>query len=333
MKIVAYVFAVALSVAVMFAGTVALVLTGHLRAQPATLLLGVVSLVAMIYGPLLLGSLLAFWDVNRSAKSRAFYRRWVIRVTIAQAVGAVAIIVDAAIGGTAWWVAGAFILTGILLTVLALGIGNAVRRREERRPPQTAEIWQPISPDEVRRKIRIIVRTFVIALVLSIVGNVVLFFTLDRTGRHPGTVFSTLSLAIELPLFAAAFACILVALPLGRRLRETSEGDLGRMRTFARVVLRGKSEELLAEEEQGAARYAAGITLFLRFQLAYLVLLYAGVMLQQVTSLLGGSMGAGFPIGLILAMLLVLVIALPLYARRMRRARLYAENHRDLLTA
>ncbi|MBI5161163.1 MAG: hypothetical protein HY996_07090 [Micrococcales bacterium] len=329
MKILALIGAVVLCSALTFAGAFALVATGDDAASTPLLLLGATGLMPSTYGPVLLGSLLAYWDTNATPRAAAFFRRWVVGVVIAQTVGAAALILDVALGGAAWWVAVVFPAAGVLLTLAAIRVGDALRRREERRGATSPEPWQPLPRETVRRKIRSVIVTFVVGLVIAIPVALALASGFGRPERWGEAV----TIALQLPLLAAAFACIIVSRPLGRALRGTADGDLGRMRSYARVVLRRKPEQLSADEERGAARYAAGIAVYLHFQSAYLVLLYAALLAQQVSSLLLGSIGSVIPLTLIGFFVLVLAVVPPWQARRVRRARLYAEAHRELLTA
>ncbi|MDY7529982.1 MULTISPECIES: hypothetical protein [unclassified Cryobacterium] len=98
-----------------------------------------------------------------------------------------------------------------------------------------------------------------------------------------------LSFAAESAFFAEALACILVALPLNRRLRESVSRDLGRLRKVGKVVLRGKHLELDHDEPVAAAKDAVLISMVFPFQLAYITLLYAGLRIQQAQSLVSGT--------------------------------------------
>ncbi|TFC44044.1 MULTISPECIES: hypothetical protein [unclassified Cryobacterium] len=98
-----------------------------------------------------------------------------------------------------------------------------------------------------------------------------------------------LSFAAESAFIAAALACILVTLPLNRRLRESVSRDLGRLRKMGKVVLRGKQLELDHDEQVAAAKYAVLISIVIPFQLAYITLLYAGLKIQQAQSLVSGT--------------------------------------------
>ncbi|MEB0307422.1 hypothetical protein QN345_19205, partial [Cryobacterium sp. 10I1] len=112
--------------------------------------------------------------------------------------------------------------------------------------------------------------------------------------------------------------------------RESVSRDLGRLRKMGKVVLRGKQLELDHDEQVAAAKYAVLISMVFPFQLAYITLLYIGLGIQQVQSLVLGT-GSDFSIGLIIALIVVLLAFFPLFGRRIYRARKYARDHAELL--
>lgn len=95
-------------------------------------------------------------------------------------------------------------------------------------------------------------------------------------------------------------------------------------------MLRGKQLELDHDEQVAAAKYAVLISITFPFQLAYITLLYAGLGIQQVQSLVSG-IGSEFSIGLLVALIVVWLVFFPLFGRRIYRARKYARDHADLL--
>jgi membrane protein YdbS with pleckstrin-like domain len=68
------------------------------------------------------------------------------------------------------------------------------------------------------------------------------------------------------------------------------------------------------------------ISVTMSFQLAYIVLLYAGIALQQVSISRNESI-AGFSMIMIIFLVVVLLVILPLQVIRIRRARRYAREH------
>lgn len=73
------------------------------------------------------------------------------------------------------------------------------------------------------------------------------------------------------------------------------------------------------------------ISVTLSFQLAFIVLLYAGLFLQQVNVLRSGTADT-LSITIIVFLAVILVVLLPLQFVRIRRARRYARNHAAEIT-
>jgi hypothetical protein len=177
-----------------------------------------------------------------------------------------------------------------------------------------------------------IVITFVVAFVVVALLLGVLFTGDARHGLH---WTEALSFGLEFGFIASAIAAIAVTIPLNRQLRATADRDLGTIRKFARVVVRGKKESLPEGSESAAARYAALISVILPFTLAYITLLYVGVATQTITNLVRTPNDADplFGLWFIVALVVILLAIYPLQVVRIRRARRYAREHAELLEA
>ena len=325
-KVVVFILSVLVMTVLTMAAIVAVVLVSP-QAADGLLILATLAVTVLIYGPLVLGSLTAFWDTRRSAYGRSSFRIWLGVVLGLEAVGVVTIIVWAVFAGAPVWLPVVFSVGAAVLTVLALAIGRWLFRRDKARPmPELA--WTPVTQRDITRRIAIVAITFVSVLAIGvIVFAIVGKDTSDVLGMGQQLVF-----AAQFAFIAAAMACIFVTVRLNRRLRDsTGPGrDLGLVRKLGRVVLRNKSMELTDEEQVAAAKFAAMTAIILPFQLGYLSLLYLGIGLQQVQFLVFGpsSPTSGW---LLIAMVAVLVVLVPLYIRRIARARTYATDHAALL--
>lgn len=325
MKVLAYILSVLVATGLIVGGTF-LILVQAPSDSSGLLLLAIGALCVFIYGPLLLGSITSYWDVKKTGESRRYFRWWFGIVLGLEALGAVAIILYALLTHAPAWLPIVFIGAGVALTAVALLVGQTLLRHEEARP-LVKRPWVPINRREIVRKIAIVAITFVATLVLALV----LFTVLARGDTSAiSEIGVQLSFAAEFAFLAAALACILVTLPLNRRLRESVSRDLGRLRKMGKVVLRGKRLELDHDEQVAAAKYAVLISIVFPFQLAYITLLYVGLGIQQVQSLVSGSQSE-FSIGLLIALIVVLLAFFPLFGRRIYRARKYAREHAELL--
>ena len=116
MKAFAFVAATVVATALLLGGTVLIVLQSP-RHSTGLQLLAIMSLVILVYGPLTLGSLRAYWNVNLSDASRRAYRLWFRVITGLEVVGAVGIVAFAIL-----FVAG--LLAGALEINLNVQIGR-----------------------------------------------------------------------------------------------------------------------------------------------------------------------------------------------------------------
>ncbi|MEZ2390192.1 hypothetical protein AB6813_11700 [bacterium RCC_150] len=324
MKVLAFIFSLVIATALMLGGTV-LIFVQSPRHSIGLQLLAVFALTVMIYGPLSLGSLTSYWNVTRTEGSRRFYKRWLWVVMGLEFLGAIAIIVFAVVVQSPVWLPVLFIAGGIALTGISLLLGRFLLRHDEAhpRPP----VWAPITRNEIRRKIAIVAITFAVVFAVAIVVLGVFGVGSNKAALQNGVqpLF-----ALAFALLAAGFACVIVSLPLNRRLRDAVGRDLGTIRKVAKVVLSNKKLDLDQSEQVAAAKYAAVIPTTLSFILSYLTLLYLGLGTQQVQHLISGQADA-FTIGFSAFLIVALVILIPIYAVRIRRARAYARDHADLL--
>lgn len=324
MKVLAFILSLVTATALMLGGTV-LIVTQSPRHSIGLQLLAVLALTVMIGGPLTLGSLTSYWNVTRTEESHSFYKRWLWVVIGLEFLGAIAIIVFAVIVQSPVWLPALFITGGTALTGISLLMGRFLLRHDEAHPQPPS--WAPITRNEIRRKIAIVAITFVVVLAIAIVVLGVLGIGSNDAAAQIGV---QLLYALAFALLAAGFACVIVSLPLNRRLRDAVDRDLGTIRKVAKVVLSNKKLDLDQSEQVAAAKYAAIIPTTLAFMLSYLILLYLGLGIQQVQYLISGQVDA-FTIGFSAFLVAALVIFIPIFAVRIQRARNYARNHAELL--
>ena len=328
MRVIAYISTILIATALMLGGALSVAINTPRPAGvgPLGIALAVGALSILIYGPVILGSLTAYWNVRRSEGATRYFRRYTLVILGLDALGVVAIILYAVITGAPAWIPALFIAVATVLMVAARLVGPWLLRRDEARPHPTDE-WRPIGHREIMRKIVKIAATFVVTLAVGLVVFGLLLPARSDALEFGSAIFSS----IQFAFIASAFAGIIVSLPISRQLRTVSDGDLGLTRRFGMVVLRNKSIELDARETALSARYAAVMSVVLSFQLTYFVLLYLGIGLQQVQGLVSGRMGVA-SIGLPLFLLVALIVLVPLMLVRIRRARTYAAEHAHLLT-
>ena len=327
MKTTAYILAV-LVATFLLVGAISVVVFQVPGRSTGELILATLSVTPLIYGPLVLGSLTAYWNVRRSPESRRFLGRWLWSVLAIEALAVVGLVVFAVAAGAPVWIPVSFATVSAALTAAAVPLGRRLQQHDEsRRPPEPP--WRTVGRDEVRRKVAVISAVFVTTLLVAAVVVVAVF---AAVGEAPDDRESAVVIAIlvaEFAFLAAAVTCLLVSLPLNRRLRASAGGDLGTLRVYSQAVLRGKSDGLDDEQRVGAAKYAVLIVPILLFQIGYLGLLYAALILQQILSLSSDPDGPG---GFILVSLVVVLVALlPYQLVRARRARAYVARHALLL--
>jgi len=325
MKVVVYVLSVLVATALLAGGSFLLVTVTPGRIG-WLLLLGTVSLTVFIYGPLMLGSLGTFWDRRRSEESRR-YLAWWYRITLAlEVLAAVGIVTYAVLTEAPLWLPALFIGVGAVLTVSAVFLGSWLRKREAANPPEVSP-WSPISRRDITRKIWKVAVTFAVTVAIGVA-----FLALFGREIFENDLSVAVVLVAGIAFIAASMAGILVTLPLLKRMREVVDSDAGLLRKLAKVVLKAKQIDLDEEEQVQAARYAAVASTALPFQLAYFVLLYVGLGIQQV-QLLSHPQVRPIIITTLALLLAVLVFLVPLYVRYARRARAYAREHAHLFAS
>lgn len=330
MKVLAFALSVVVTTALVLGGTVLIVLQSP-RGAIGLQLLALFALTVMIYGPLMLGSLTSYWNVTKTQESRSFYQVWLWVVIGLESLGAIAIIVYAVIAHSPVWIPVVFIGAGVVLTVFGLLIGRFLLRHDEAHPQPLR--WAPITRDEIRRKIGIIAITFVVTFIVWI-GVLGILTATGVLGNDRNDTVENISVqllfALGFAFFPASFACVLVSLPLNRRLRDAVDRDLGTIRKISKVVVGNKKIDLDPTEQVAAAKYAAIIPTTLAFMLSYIILLYLGLGIQQLQRIIFQQADA-LTIGLSVFLVVAIAIFIPVYAVRIRRARIYARDHASLL--
>ncbi|MDR6573453.1 hypothetical protein J2X60_002099 [Curtobacterium sp. 320] len=274
----------------------------------------------VVMGPVLVGALAGYYDHRSSPESQRSLFRVSAVVAAVDVVAAVVFVLAALSAQAPLWVPVLLVVGAGVLLAVARPLGALFRSTEA-----------PISDlsDDVpgvglvRRAIRSIATTFVIAAVVCTIGVTLLAAFSDRGGA----LLQVVLLGGQLTFTATAMAAIVVALPLNRALRDSGGRDLGRLQRYAKVVLRGKELPLDEADRAGAVRYARIVPLALQFQLVFTGLLYVAIAFQFVSSAVRGDLGL-LPVVFLVAMVVVLAWAIPLSVRRIGRARRYAEQHR-----
>ncbi|NRD25011.1 hypothetical protein [Frigoribacterium sp. VKM Ac-2836] len=320
MRIAVFIASVALSSVLVLGATVLIAFAAPPR-EDWTLVLATASLVALVYGPLILGSLTASWDLGGDDARRRLGRRWFATVGFVEVAGVLAIIAYAAANGSPWWLPIAFTGGGVVATVAAVAVGRALRRRTTA-ARREALAWVPVTRREIGRKVVAVAAVFVSFLVVGLAAAVIVFTAVDDL---QGALAEGIGLAVALALFAGGAACIVVTLPLNRLLRTSAEDDPVLLRKVGKVVLRRKELDLDPRELAVAARYAQIVSITLPFQLTYFVMLYAGLSLQQVRLIMDRQ--DGFAPFLLAFLIVVLFVFLPLTLVRLARSRRYARDH------
>ncbi|PZE65408.1 hypothetical protein [Curtobacterium sp. MCBD17_021] len=275
----------------------------------------------LVMGPVVIGALAGSWDHRSSTESRRFLGWWFSGV-VAIDVAAVVIVVLAALSAQApIWVPVVLAIGTAVLLASARPLG-ALFRRTERPIPETPGS-SIADAGVVRRKVRPIAVTFVVAAMVTSIGAALL---IALGGDDGSELAQTVLLAGQLTFTATAMAAAVVSLPYGRALRDAAGRDIGRVQRFGKVVLGGKPLPLDEAEQRGAVEYARLAPLALQFQLVFLGLLYVGIAFQFVSTAIRGDLGV-FPAVVLTAMVVVLLVTVPLTVRRIRRAQTYAEEH------
>lgn len=274
----------------------------------------------VVMGPVLVGALAGYYDHRSSPESQRSLFRVSAVVAAVDVVAAVVFVLAALSAQAPLWVPVLLVVGAGVLLAVARPLGALFRGTEA----PTSDLSDDVpGVGLVRRAIRSIATTFVIAAVVCTIG-VTLFAAFSDRG---GALLQVVLLGGQLTFTATAMAAIVVALPLNRALRDSGGRDLGRLQRYAKVVLRGKELPLDEADRAGAVRYARIVPLALQFQLVFTGLLYIAIAFQFVSSAVRGDLGL-LPVVFLVAMVVVLAWAIPLSIRRIGRARRYAEQHR-----
>lgn len=320
MRVLVYVLLVVVTTVLCLGAGLLVALEFH-RASQGLLLAAAVATPLLVMGPLLYGALVGTWDRRSSETSRRVLRWWFLGLVAADVVAAVIVVVTSLSARAPLWVPVVVVVGSAGLFALAEPVGRAFRRAERPLPDPVDE--SILATAVVRRKARVVVVTFVSAVLVAAIGATVLALT---SRNDHDTVLSAVLLAGQLTFTATAMAAVIVWLPYSRALRDAGGRDLARLRRIGRVVLRGKQDSLDEIDERAAVQYARIVPLALQFQLVYLGLLYLGIAFQFVSSAVRGDLGV-LPWVFLALQVVALVVIVPLTLQRIRRAREYADRH------
>lgn len=284
------------------------------------LLLASTAIAGYVIAPITLGSLLAFWDMDRSAGARRAYRRTVWAVIALQAISTILMCAYTALTSAPWWLTALFTGVAAALTVAAVLIGPVLRKAETPAASAAGD-----TRAEVRRDVRRITVTAVVVLLVTGVGLVILI-VVTGDGDH----FRLLAYAPIFAVMATGLACSLVSLRFGRRQRDAMGGDLGRVRDIAKVVIRGRSIPLSPEDTAAAARFAALSWVAQAYQLASFTCLFVALAAMQCMSLATDE-PSPLHIWLLAFLAVTFVVLVPLVVVQLRRTRRYAIRHAALV--
>lgn len=139
---------------------------------------------------------------------------------------------------------------------------------------------------------------------------------------------------VSFGFISASVACLVVAWPLVKDLRHALGRDYATQKAIGRVVLRNKNDYLSSDGERRAATYAGIMAVYLPFQTAQIVLLFAGLWVQHLWNLIDEASTAysWLTIGMVIGCPVLLAATLPFMIRQARNAKRYAVEHADLIT-
>lgn len=322
-KAFAFLLAVLLP-AVALVGAILLLVTLTPDREPLWAGLAGAAVSLLLYAGILLGSLCAFWDVDASEESRVIYRRWLIGTVLIEAAAAILLLWCTLVTGMPPWFPALCIGVCVALTVVAPRIGTALRRRDGRTGDSNSGGMDDTF--RVRRTAAGIGITFVVTIVVATAGLLTLDTVLNGGLRDVGTM---VILALGMALLAAALAGSIGSFSVNRRLRSIASHDLGRVRRFARAVLRGKAESFSEHEQAAALEYSRVAPLAIKLQGVSITLLYVGLALQQVAMITLRPEDALLPTIVLVALGAMYVGVIPFVVMQLRRARRYRALHGD----
>jgi hypothetical protein len=275
-----------------------------------TLMLAVIGVLLLGGGPLVLGSLLATWDVRRGAADRRLLRAWYLGVGLAEVLGAAGVVAYGVINGAPVWVPVLFIAVSAALTGVAVVVGPALLRREQADRAGVPS-WTPVARREIRRKVMIVALVFGAVLIVTELALVAFVGFEDPA--------ESLLVALALAFMGSALTCMIVSAPFNRALRESAGGDATLLKKLGKAVLGRRRVDLDPAERDAAMTFAQVMSINLPFQVAWMTLLYAGLMIQQITRLLDD--GDVVSLVLLIGLAAILLVVLPLMLVRIARAR------------
>ncbi|WP_334149810.1 hypothetical protein [Microbacterium sp.] len=312
------------AVTVLSAGS-ALLLATQAEERGEWFLLSGLAMTLFWVPPLVLASLLAFWDFTRSAGARRAYRRTLILMVLIQVIATVLLSAYVVLSRTPWWVVAAFVAVAIGLTAAAVKIGPVFRRTEG---PSTLRAEGAVyTRADLRRDVRRIVVTGVAGLVVGAVGFGALFLVLDD-GDVP--VWWMIGAGLFCAVLAAGVAVSFIVWRLARQQRDLLDGDVERGRTIGKVVIRGKKIVLSAEDEAIAPRYAAISAVSQAYTLVQLATLLVAIGGSQLARVIGDPTDT-FTLILVCAYVLLFVALVPMAVIQLCRTRTYARDHGELI--
>ncbi len=262
---------------------------------------------------------------------RKGFRRLVLVVGASELLAVLGAVVVAAAAPTITSSVVVVIIVSAVLLVVGLRVGGRIRRRTAS-APKDAGPWVSWSPAVVRRKVTRIALVFVLVTMLATGVIVGLGLAFDEAGKL--SVAEAL-VGVALGLMSSSIACMVVSWPLAKDLRRALGNGYSEQKAIARVVLRGKSDDLSDEGRQRATTYARIAASYLPFQIAQLALLFGGLWLQQVWNLARGSIDGlvTFTWIIVVTYPVLVAIILPMLVVQARRAKRYAAAHAHLVPA
>lgn len=263
MRVIAAIVTVVGSTTLMVLGILGIVRLAE-RTEPWMLLMCAAGVALALMGPMLLGSLAAWYDVRGGSDSGRHFKQWRIAVVIGTVLGAGLVLTGGIASSVPVWLLAVLLTVAVGLLLLAVPVGERVRRSADSNRPHEPEASADGSA-ETRQVVRRSALAFVITLAVSVVIWLVLASVVDEFGLD-----SRFALTLApLPFMVAAIVCSLQSFRFARRTRELAGHDLGRLRTIARVVLKGADDELDHEGEVAAAKYATLVSSLLGTQLGF----------------------------------------------------------------
>jgi hypothetical protein len=276
-----------------------------------------------------LGAFVQWWPIEpwRPAARRPLLRMLILSVAV-QLAGAALVLWLGRTGGLPLRESLTFVGVVAAASALSFATARVIRRREALRPIGPPAAW---TREVVDRKAGI-VRLWVFWTMMLTAAALT---ALVATGVLPvdRELWLFAGMGASLACLAGCAACLYVSRPLGAELRDARASRPRDFRAISRVVIRGADEPLSPDAEGRAARYARVLSTYLPFRVAFLTLLCAALLLQQLPPALVPGGTDARPLNLVLTAVLITgyVIAIPMLVTQWRRARRFAAEHDDVL--